>query len=138
MHVQEPSQEDAIAILRGIAEKYELFHGVRITDDAIVSAVNFSSRYITDRFLPDKAIDLIDEAASALRISLENKPEELVVADRSVRRLEIEKEALKKDEANAELPAKKKLRVRLQRSLFGNPFQQQQLLLLLVQSCVRG
>lgn len=113
VHVLEPSQEDAIAILRGIAEKYELFHGVRITDDAIVSAVNFSSRYITDRFLPDKAVDLIDEAASALRISLENKPDELVAADRQVRRLEIEKEALKKDEANAETAAKRKLRARL-------------------------
>lgn len=113
VHVLEPSQEDAIAILRGIAEKYELFHGVRITDDAIVSAVNFSSRYITDRFLPDKAVDLIDEAASALRISLENKPEELVIADRSVRRLEIEKEALKKDEASAETAAKRRLRSRL-------------------------
>ncbi len=97
--VNEPSLDDAIAILRGLAEKYELFHGVRITDDAIVSAVNLSARYITDRFLPDKAVDLIDEAASALRISLENKPEELVVADRAVRRLEIEKEALKKEVA---------------------------------------
>jgi len=113
VHVLEPSQEDAIAILRGIAEKYELFHGVRITDDAIVSAVNFSSRYITDRFLPDKAVDLIDEAASALRISLENKPDELVVADRSVRRLEIEREALKKDEASSETVVKRKLRARL-------------------------
>jgi ATP-dependent Clp protease ATP-binding subunit ClpB len=113
VYVNEPSQEDAIAILRGIAEKYELFHGVHITDDAIVSAVNFSSRYITDRFLPDKAIDLIDEAASALRISLENKPEELVIADRNVRRLEIEKEALKKDETTADAVAKKKLKVRL-------------------------
>lgn len=113
VHVHEPSQEDAVAILRGIAEKYELFHGVRITDDAIVSAVNFSSRYITDRFLPDKAIDLIDEAASALRISLENKPEDLVIADRNVRRLEIEKEALKKDETNAEAVAKKKIKLRL-------------------------
>lgn len=113
VHVHEPSQEDAIAILRGIAEKYELFHGVRITDDAIVSAVNFSSRYIADRFLPDKAVDLIDEAASALRISLENKPEELVLADREVRRLEIEKEALKKDEQTAETSPKRKLRARL-------------------------
>ncbi len=100
--VNEPNQEDAIAILRGIAEKYELFHGVRITDDAIVSAVNLSSRYITDRFLPDKAVDLIDEAASALRISLENKPEELVIADRQVRRLEIEREALRKEEELSE------------------------------------
>ena len=113
VHVHEPNLEDAVAILRGIAEKYELFHGVHITDEAIVSAVNFSSRYITDRFLPDKAIDLIDEAASALRISLENKPEELVLADRSVRRLEIEKEALKKDEANAEADGKKKFKLRL-------------------------
>jgi len=98
--INEPSQEDTVAILRGIAEKYELFHGVRITDEAIVSAVNLSARYITDRFLPDKAVDLIDEAASALRISLENRPEELVAADRTVRRLEIEKEALKKEETN--------------------------------------
>jgi len=95
--VNEPTPEDAIAILRGLAEKYELFHGVRITDDAIVSAVELSSRYITDRFLPDKAVDLIDEAASALRISLENRPEELVEADRKVRRLEIEREALRKE-----------------------------------------
>lgn len=112
--VNEPSQEDAIAILRGIAEKYELFHGVRITDDAIVSAVNLSARYITDRFLPDKAVDLIDEAASALRISLENKPDELVVSDRTIRRLEIEKEALKK-EAGSDISTdqKKKIKDRL-------------------------
>lgn len=97
VYVNEPSLEDAIAILRGIAEKYELFHGVRITDEAIVAAVNLSARYITDRFLPDKAVDLIDEAASALRISLENKPDELVTSDRAIRRLEIEKEALKKE-----------------------------------------
>lgn len=111
VYVNEPSQEDAIAILRGIAEKYELFHGVRITDDAIVSAVNLSSRYITDRFLPDKAVDLIDEAAAALRISLENKPDELVESDRQVRRLEIEREALRKDEETAE--DKRKIRARL-------------------------
>ncbi|MEZ4200656.1 MAG: AAA family ATPase [Candidatus Paceibacterota bacterium] len=111
VYVNEPNQEDAIAILRGIAEKYELFHGVRITDDAIVSAVELSSRYITDRFLPDKAVDLIDEAASALRITLENKPEELVVADRTIRRLEIEREALKKEEENSE--NKRKLKSRL-------------------------
>ena len=97
VYVNEPSPEDTVAILRGLAEKYELFHGVRITDDAILAAVNLSSRYITDRFLPDKAVDLIDEAASALRISLENKPEELVITDRAIRRLEIEKEALKKE-----------------------------------------
>ncbi len=97
VYVNEPSQEDTVAILRGLAEKYELFHGVRITDDAILAAVNLSSRYITDRFLPDKAVDLIDEAASALRISLENKPDELVETDRKIRRLEIEREALRKE-----------------------------------------
>lgn len=109
--VNEPTPEDAIAILRGITEKYELFHGVRITDDAIVAAVNLGSRYITDRFLPDKAVDLIDEAASALRISLENKPEELEIADRQVRRLEIEREALRKEEGISE--NKDKIRNRL-------------------------
>ncbi len=111
IYVNEPSQEDAIAILRGISEKYEIFHGVRITDDAIVAAVELSARYITDRFLPDKAVDLIDEAASALRISLENKPQELADADRKIRRLEIEREALKKEEEIAE--DTKKLRTRL-------------------------
>ncbi len=110
--VNEPSPEDTIAILRGLAEKYELFHGVRITDDAIVSAVNLSSRYITDRFLPDKAVDLIDEAASALRISLENKPDELVDADRQVRRLEIEREALRKEVETTEHKKQVKDRMR--------------------------
>ena len=109
--VNEPSPEDTIAILRGLSEKYELFHGVRITDDAIVSAVNLSSRYITDRYLPDKAVDLIDEAASALRISLENRPEELVVSDRQVRRLEIEREALRKEVEVSE--NKKKIKDRI-------------------------
>lgn len=93
--VDEPSPEDAIAILRGLKEKYEVYHGVRITDDAIVSAVNFSTRYLTNRFLPDKAIDLIDEAASALRIALENKPPILEEAHRKVMRLEVEREALR-------------------------------------------
>lgn len=97
VHVAEPTLEDATAILRGIKEKYELYHGVRISDDAIVSAVELSSRYITDRFLPDKAVDLIDEAASTLKISLENMPEELEDARRKVMRLEIEREALKKE-----------------------------------------
>ena len=95
--IGEPTPEDAIAILRGLKSKYELHHGVRITDEAIVSAVQFSSRYIADRFLPDKAIDLIDEAASALRLQLENKPAALEDSDRKVMRLEIEKEALKKE-----------------------------------------
>ena len=95
--VSEPTVEDGIAILRGLRDKYELFHGVRITDGAIVSAVELSSRYISDRYLPDKAIDLIDEAASGLRIALENKPPLLEETDRKIRRLEIEKQALQKD-----------------------------------------
>ena len=97
--VAEPTNEDTVAILRGLKEKYEIFHGVHITDDAIISAVNLSSRYITDRFLPDKAVDLIDEAASSLRISLENKPPVLEDAHRRIMRLEIEKESLKKETA---------------------------------------
>lgn len=97
VYVSEPSVEDAIAILRGLKEKYELFHGVHISDDAIVSAVELSSRYIADRFLPDKAVDLIDEAASSLRISLESKPPVLEETHRKIMRLEIEREALKKE-----------------------------------------
>ncbi len=97
--VTEPSLEDAVAILRGLKEKYEIFHGVHVTDDALIAAVNLSSRYITDRFLPDKAVDLIDEAASSLRISLENKPAVLEDAHRRIMRLEIEKESLKKESA---------------------------------------
>ena len=97
VYIDEPSIEDAIAILRGLKEKYELFHGIRITDDAIVTAVNLSSRYITNRFLPDKAVDLIDEASSSLKIMLENKPPILEDAHRKIMRLEIEKEALKKE-----------------------------------------
>lgn len=106
VQVQEPSLEDAVAILRGLKEKYELFHGVHITDDSILAAVNLSSRYITDRFLPDKAIDLIDEAASGLRIALENKPEILEEVHRKVLRLEIEKQALSKDVKNDNKNAK--------------------------------
>lgn len=97
VYVNEPTTEDTVAILRGLKERYELYHGVHITDDAIIAAVQLSSRYITERFLPDKAIDLIDEAASALRLSLENKPPQLEEAHRKVTRLEIEKEALKKE-----------------------------------------
>jgi ATP-dependent Clp protease ATP-binding subunit ClpB len=109
VYVDEPSVEDAIAILRGLKYKYELYHGVRITDDAIVSAVELSSRYITNRFLPDKAVDLIDEAASSLRIALENKPPELDVAHRTIMRLEIEKEALDKElELGSDKPKAKK------------------------------
>ncbi len=97
VYIDEPSTDDAIAILRGLKERYELFHGVRITDDAIVSAVNLSARYITNRFLPDKAVDLIDEASSSLKIMLENKPPALEEAHAKIMRLEIEKEALKKE-----------------------------------------
>lgn len=108
VYVDEPSIEDATAILRGLKEKYELFHGVRITDDAILSAVNLSSRYITNRFLPDKAVDLIDEASSSLKISLENKPPILEDAHRKIMRFEIEKEALKKEVALEEDKQKEK------------------------------
>lgn len=97
VYIDEPSAEDAIAILRGLKERYELFHGIRITDDAILAAVNLSARYITNRFLPDKAVDLIDEASSSLKIMLENKPPILEEAHRKTMRLEIEKEALKKE-----------------------------------------
>ena len=97
VYVNEPSIEDAVAILRGLKERYELYHGVHITDDAMIAAVQLSARYITERFLPDKAIDLIDEASSALRLSLENKPPVLEDAHRKVTRLEIEREALKKE-----------------------------------------
>lgn len=97
VYVAEPSEEDAIAILRGLKSKYELFHGVRITDDAIIAAVNLSTRYITNRFLPDKAVDLIDEAASMLKISLENKPGSIDEVHRKITRLEIETEALMRD-----------------------------------------
>ena len=95
--IDEPSIDDAVAILRGLKEKYELFHGVRITDAAIISAVNLSSRYITNRYLPDKAVDLIDEASSSLRLALENKPQVLEDADRKIMRFEVEKKALTKE-----------------------------------------
>ena len=95
--VDEPSVEDSISILRGIKEKYELHHGVRITDSAIVAAATLSNRYITDRFLPDKAIDLMDEAAARLRMQVDSKPEELDEIDRRIMQLQIEREALKKE-----------------------------------------
>ena len=95
--VSEPTVEDSISILRGIKEKYELHHGVRITDSAIVAAATLSNRYITDRFLPDKAIDLMDEAASRLRMQVDSKPEELDELDRRIMQLQIEREALKKE-----------------------------------------
>ncbi len=95
--VEEPNREDAIAILRGLKEKYEVHHGVRITDAAIIAAVDLSTRYITERFLPDKAIDLMDEAAASLRLETESLPQTIDEARRSIRKLEIEKEALKKE-----------------------------------------
>ncbi|MEW5843881.1 MAG: ATP-dependent chaperone ClpB [Bacteroidota bacterium] len=95
--VQEPNEEDSISILRGLKERYEVHHGVRITDGAIVAAVQLSARYITDRFLPDKAIDLIDEAASKLRIEIDSMPEELDAVERKTKQLEIEREALKRE-----------------------------------------
>src|ERR1700688_2212047 len=95
--VAEPSVVDTISILRGLKEKYELHHGVRITDGAIVSAATLSNRYITDRFLPDKAIDLIDEAAARLRMEMDSKPEEIDELDRRIIQLKIEREALKKE-----------------------------------------
>ncbi len=98
VYIDEPSIEDTISILRGIKEKYELHHGVRITDGAIVAAATLSNRYITDRFLPDKAIDLIDEAASRLRMEVDSKPEELDELDRRILQLKIEREALKREE----------------------------------------
>src|SRR5579883_2652246 len=95
--VSEPSVEDTISILRGLKEKYELHHGVRITDGAIVAAATLSKRYITDRFLPDKAIDLVDEAASRLRMAVDSKPEQIDELDRRIVQLKIEREALKKE-----------------------------------------
>ena len=96
--VEEPTVEDTISILRGIKEKYELHHGVRISDSALVSAATLSHRYITDRFLPDKAIDLVDEAASRLRMEVDSKPEELDALDREILQKQIEAEALKKED----------------------------------------
>jgi len=95
--VEEPSIEDSIAILRGLKEKYEMHHGMRISDEAIVEAVNLSARYITDRFLPDKAVDLIDEAAAARRLESESLPKEIDQARRNIMRLEVEKQALMKE-----------------------------------------
>ncbi|MDP2620458.1 MAG: ATP-dependent chaperone ClpB [Hyphomicrobiales bacterium] len=99
--VSEPSVEDTISILRGIKEKYELHHGVRILDSALVSAATLSNRYISDRFLPDKAIDLVDEAASRLRMEVDSKPEEIDELDRRIIQLKIEREALKKESDRA-------------------------------------
>ena len=101
--VEEPQTEDAISILRGIKEKYETHHKVQIKDEAIIAAVELSQRYISDRFLPDKAIDLIDEAASKLRMEINSKPEELELIERKILQLEIEREAIKREGASAKL-----------------------------------
>lgn len=111
--VEEPTVEDTVSILRGLKEKYELHHGVRISDSAIVSAATLSNRYITDRFLPDKAIDLVDEAASRLRMQVDSKPEELDEIDRRVIQLKIEREALIKEDDEASLDRLSKLDVEL-------------------------
>ena len=101
VYVKEPSVEDTIAILRGLKERYEVHHGVRITDGAIIGAATLSHRYISDRFLPDKAIDLIDEAASRLRIEIDSMPMEIDEVERKILQLEIEKQALKREEDKA-------------------------------------
>ncbi|MDP0396938.1 ATP-dependent chaperone ClpB [Tsukamurella strandjordii] len=108
--VGEPSVEDTIGILRGLKERYEVHHGVRITDSALVSAASLSDRYITSRFLPDKAIDLVDEAASRLRMEIDSRPEEIDAEERLVRRLEIEEMALSKETDAASVDRLEKLR----------------------------
>lgn len=112
--VDEPSTEDSIAILRGIKEKYEIHHGLRINDDALISAVNLSVRYLTDRFLPDKAIDLIDEAASSLKIEIESMPAELDLIKRKITQIEIELAALKKENSESAKARKDSLEIELQ------------------------
>src|SRR5262249_42669583 len=107
--VEEPNVEDTISILRGLKERYEVHHGVRISDAAIVAAAQLSHRYIADRFLPDKAIDLMDEAASRLRMQVDSKPEELDELDRRIMQLKIEGEALKKESDPASKDRLKKL-----------------------------
>ncbi|WP_407049614.1 ATP-dependent chaperone ClpB [Methyloraptor flagellatus] len=113
--VGEPTVEDTVSILRGLKEKYELHHGVRITDSALVAAATLSNRYITDRFLPDKAIDLVDEAAARLRMQVDSKPEELDELDRRIIQLKIEREALKKETD----PASKDRLGKLEKELSG-------------------
>jgi ATP-dependent Clp protease ATP-binding subunit ClpB len=103
--IEEPSEEDAISILRGLKEKYETHHKVKIKDEAIIAAVELSTRYITDRYLPDKAIDLIDESAAKLRLEMDSLPEELDEAERRIRQLEIEREAIKREKDEAKLEA---------------------------------
>jgi len=111
--VSEPTEQDTISILRGIKEKYELHHGIRISDGALVAAATLSSRYITDRFLPDKAIDLVDEAASRLRMEVDSKPEEIDEIDRKIIQLKIEQSALKKEKDKASKDRLEKLETEL-------------------------
>jgi len=111
--IQEPTVEDTVSILRGIKEKYELHHGVRVSDSALVAAATLSHRYITDRFLPDKAIDLMDEAASRLRMEVDSKPEELDALDRQILQMQIETEALKLEDDTASRDRLEKLEVEL-------------------------
>ena len=113
LFVNEPSEEDTVSILRGLKDKYEQHHGVRITDSAIVAATTLSHRYISDRFLPDKAIDLIDEAAARLKMQVDSKPEELDSIDREIVRLKIEQEALKKESDPGSRERLKKLEAEL-------------------------
>ena len=98
--VDEPTVEDTISILRGIKERYEVFHGVKITDGSLVAAATLSNRYITDRFLPDKAIDLVDEACAMIKTEMNSLPSELDEVQRKIMQLEIEEAALKKEDDN--------------------------------------
>ncbi|GAB4407018.1 MAG: ATP-dependent chaperone ClpB [Microscillaceae bacterium] len=134
--VDEPSVPDAISILRGLKERYELHHGVRITDDATIAAVELSHRYISDRFLPDKAIDLIDEAASKLRIEMDSMPEELDELERKIRQLEIEREAIRR-EKNVEkeaLLSKELADLGEQRNVLRNKWQEEKNLIQQIQN----
>ncbi len=123
VYIGEPSLEDTIAILRGIKEKYEVHHGIKITDNALVAAAQLSQRYITDRFLPDKAIDLIDEATSALRMEVDSMPVELDQLRRTIMKLEIEREALKKEKDSIS----KERRQQIEKEISGLKEEQQQL-----------
>src|SRR5207237_1573472 len=111
--VDQPSVEDTISILRGLRERYEVHHGVRIKDGALVAPAVLAHRYISDRFLPDKAIDLVDEAAARLRTEIDSKPEELDEVDRKIMQLEIEREALKKETDPASRERLKRLEMEL-------------------------
>lgn len=113
IQINEPSVEDTIAILRGLREKYEVHHGVKIKDSALISAAVLSDRYITDRFLPDKAIDLIDEAASKLRIEIDSMPTEIDEVERKIKKLEIEEQALKKEKDKASIARMEKIKKEL-------------------------